>query len=307
MAPELQAEAVDAQGEVAGSMGRPRPHFFPPPALPTRIKAVNYDEGGEGVAFHCVRRRPDNPRYRADDLGIADTHDAGGGYVLTGLRPGEWVRYSVDCGNGGYFDLTARVASQRGGGRIRIMALDQAVASIDVPATGGDDAFKDLTAPAVYLNPGELSLLVYVDAPGFALNSFEFRPTAQPPSIYPAALAARTGVVELTDLNSGPARRGLLGNLGRIGSTVTFGAVSTRGGETILRFRYRGTAGKPLPYSLKVGDTKEIPLEIPSTGGEWKTFEVAVQLQPGANRVTLAGLVDGWDSITLESLELVAR
>jgi alpha-glucosidase len=307
VAPELQAEAVDAQGEVAGSIGRPMPHFFPPPALPTRIKAVNYDDGGEGVAFHRVRRRPDNPRYRPDDLGVADTHDAGGGYVLTGLRPGEWVRYSVDCDNGGYFDLTARVASQHGGGRIRVMALDQAVAIIDVPATGGDDAFKDLTVPAVYLNPGELSLLVYVDAPGFALNSFEFRPTARPPSVYPAALAARTGVVELTDLNSGTAHRGLLGNLGRIGSSVTFGAVSAQGGETILRFRYRGTAGKPLPYSLKVGDIREIPLEISSTGGEWKTFEVVVQLQPGANRVTLAGLVDGWDSIALDSLELVAR
>jgi alpha-glucosidase len=307
IAPELQAEAVNAQGEVAGSMGRPMPHFFPPPAIPTRIKAVNYDGGGEGVAFHSVRRRPDHPRYRPDDFGVADTNDAGGGYVLTGLRPGEWVRYSVDCGNGGFFDLTARVASQSGGGRIRFMALDQAVAIFDVPATGGGDTFKDLTIPAVYLNPGELSLLVFVDAPGFALNSFEFRPTEKPPSVYPAALAARTGVVELTDLGNGPAGRGLIRNLGRIGSSVTFGAVSARGGETVLRFRYQGAAGKPLPYSLKVGDTKEIPFEIPSTGGEWKTFEVAVQLQPGANRITLAGLVDGWDSIALESLELAAR
>jgi hypothetical protein len=108
-------------------------------------------------------------------------------------------------------------------------------------------------------------------------------------------------------VGNGPAGRGLIRNLGRIGSSVTFGAVSARGGETVLRFRYQGAAGKPLPYSLKVGDTKEIPFEIPSTGGEWKTFEVAVQLQPGANRITLAGLVDGWDSIALESLELAAR
>ena len=187
------------------------------------------------------------------------------------------------------------------------MALDQAIAVIEVPATGGDDAFKDLTVPAVYLNPGELSLMVFVDAPGFALNSLDFRPTAQPPSIYPAALAARTGVVELTDLSGGTAGRGLIRNLGRAGSSVTFGVVSARGGEAILRFRYQGTVGKPLPYSLKVGDAKEIPLEIPSTGGEWKTFDVAVRLQPGANRVTLAGLVDGWDAIALDSLELVAR
>jgi alpha-glucosidase len=307
LAPELQADVVDARGEAAGSMGRPMPHFFPPPALPARIKAINYDEGGEGVAFHSVRLPPDSRRYRPDDFGIADTSDVDGGYVLTGLRPGEWVRYTVDCRGGGYFDLTARVASGRDGGRIRFMALDQVVAIIDVPVTGGDNAFKDVTIPAVYLNPGELSLLLYVDAPGFALNSFEFRPNAQPPSVYPAALAARTGVIELADLNGGSAGRGVLKNLGRIGSSVTFGVVSARGGETLLRFHYQGAARKPLPYSLKVGDAKETPLQIPSTGGEWKTFDVTVLLQPGANRVTLAGLVDGWDSITLDSLEVVTH
>jgi len=90
-----------------------------------------------------------------------------------------------------------------------------------VPVTGGENAFRDVTVPAVYLNPGELSLLLYVDAPGFALNSFEFRPSAQPPSIYPAALAARTGVIELAELNGGSAGRGVLRNLGHIGSSAT--------------------------------------------------------------------------------------
>jgi alpha-glucosidase len=307
LAPELHADVVDSRSEAAGSMGKPIPHFFPPPALPTRIKAINYDEGGEGVAFHCLRPPPDKKRYRPDDIGLADTSDIGGGYVLAGLRPGEWVRYTVDCRGGGYFDLTVRVASGRGSGRIRLMALDQVVAIIDVPATGNDDAFKDVNIPAVYLNPGELSLLLYVDAPGFALNSFEFRPSAHPPSVYPAALGARTGVTELADLDGGSTGRGILRNLGRIGSSVTFGVVSDREGETILRFRYQGAAGKALPFSLRVGDAAEKPLQIASTNGEWKTFDVPVLLQPGANRVNLAGLVDGWDSIALDSLEVVTH
>jgi alpha-glucosidase len=306
-APELAAEAINPQGEAVGSGGHPVPHFFPPPALPATIKASNYDKGGEGVAFHSSRPFPGTKHYRDDDFGLAATADAGGGYVLGEMQAGEWARYTIDCGNGGYFDLTVRVASRSGGGRIRLMALDQAVAVIDVPATGSDDAFKDLGFPAVYLNPGELSLMVLADAPGFALKSLEFRPTANAPSVYSAALAARTGVVELADLNSGPARRGVIRNLGRIGSSVTFGVVSTRGGDAILRFHYQGAAGKPLPFSVKVGDAKEIPLAIPSTGGEWKDFDVTVRLQPGATRVTLAGLVDGWDSIVLDSLELVTR
>ena len=305
VAPELQAEGVDASGEVAGAMGRPMPHFFPPPTLPARLKAVNYDEGGEGVAFHRTRPLPDKPRYRLDDFGVMETKDAGGGYVLAGLRAGEWVRYTVDCGNGGYFDLTARIASRQGGGRLRVMALDQVAAVIDVPATGGDDEFKDITVPAVYLNPGELSLLVYVDAPGFALNTLEFRRSVQTPSVYPAALAARTGVVELADLNGGSTGRGVLRNLGRLGSSATLGVVAAQGGPATLRFRYQGAAAKALPFSLKVGDGKEISLQIAPTGGEWTNLDVPVALQPGANRVTLAGLVDGWDSITLDTVEVI--
>ncbi|MGA2443848.1 MAG: TIM-barrel domain-containing protein [Opitutaceae bacterium] len=307
MAPELQAQVIDPRTEAAGSEGKPIPHFFPPAALPARIKAINYDDGGEGVAFHSERPRPEKKRYRTDDFSIADTNDTGGGYILFGLLPGEWARYTIDCGNGGYFDLTVRVASAHGGGRIRFMALDQVLAAIDVPATGGDDTFKDITVPAVYLTPGQLSLLIFVDAPGFALNSFAFQPTAHPPSVYPAALAARTGVADLADLKGGSAGRGVLRNLGRIGSSVTFGVVSARGGKAALRFRYQGATGKTLPYSLKVGDAEEIPLQFPPTGGEWKNLDVEVVLQPGANRVTLAGLVDGWDSIDVDTLEAIPR
>jgi hypothetical protein len=35
--------------------------------------------------------------------------------------------------------------------------------------------------------------------------------------------------------------------------------------------------------------------------------DVEVVLQPGANRVTLAGLVDGWDSIDVDTLEAIPR
>jgi alpha-glucosidase len=307
MAPELQAQVIDPQTEATGSQGKPTPHFFPPPTLPARIKAINYDDGGEGVAIHNERPLPEKRRYRPDDFSIADTNDTGGGYVLSGLLPGEWARYTIDCGNGGYFDFTVRVASAHGGGRIRFMALDQVLAAIDVPATGGDDTFTEITVPAVYLNPGQLSLLIFVDASGFALNSFAFHPTAQPPSVYPAALAARTGVADLADLKGRSAGRGVLQKLGRIGSSVTFGVVSARGGKATLRFRYQGATGKTLPYSLQVGDAEEIPLQIPSTGGEWKTFDAEVVLQPGANRVTLAGLVDGWDSIDVDTLEVIPR
>jgi hypothetical protein len=119
----LTAQVIDPKGEAAGSSGKPVPNFYPPPVLPVRIKAVNYDKGGEGIAFHSTRPLPQKTNYRPDDFSIVDGNDAGGGYVLGGLCAGEWMRYTINCGSGGWFDLTARVASAQGGGRVRVMRL----------------------------------------------------------------------------------------------------------------------------------------------------------------------------------------
>lgn len=302
-APELTAQVIDPKGEAAGSGGRPVPNFYPPPALPVRIKAINYDKGGEGIAFHSTRPLPEKTNYRPDDFSIIDGNDAGGGYVLGGLCAGEWMRYTIDCGNGGWFDLTARVASAKGG-RLRVVALDQIVAVIDVPATGGDDVWQDVVIPAAYLNPGDVSLMLYVDQPGFRLNTLDFTRTAQPPAVYPATRALRTGVAEIEN-GGGSAGQGAIRNFGRQGTSLTWGVVAPQAGGATLRFLYQNNNGKPLPFELKVSEIPAQAMALPPTESGWKDFDVKVSLQAGANRVQLSGLLDGWDSISLEHLQLI--
>ena len=101
---------------------------------------------------------------------------------FAGLQAGAWARYTDHCVNGGYFDLTVRAASAAGGGKIRLIALDQTLASVDIPATGGADAFRDFTIPGVYLNPGELSMLVFVDVlPARSLTRFRVNAVRESP------------------------------------------------------------------------------------------------------------------------------
>jgi len=302
-APELVADAVNLSGEAAGSGGRPVPHFFPAPALPARVKASNYDKGGEGVAFHTTRPLPAKPLYRPDDFGLVETQDAGGGLALAGLRTGEWVRYSLDCGAGGYHDLTMRVASASGGGRVRLVALDQTIATVEVPATGGDDVFQDVRVANVYFNPGELSLLLFVEAPGFTLNTFSLAPAVQPPAVYPAIRAARAGVAEL-ERDGGGAGRGAVRNFGRNGCSLTFGVNAPATDEATLLLRYQNTRGKPLPYSVQIGAAATTKFILPDTAGEWRDFPLKVTLQAGANTVVVRGLVEGWDGVTVEHLAL---
>ncbi len=303
-APELIADVINPKAESDSSVGKPVPHFFPAPALPARVKAIDYDQGGEGIAFHRARPAGEKSSYRPDSFSLSEGTDVGGGYVLGGLQAGEWARYTVDCGNGGWFDLTARVASAQGGGQLRVMALDQVLAVVEVPATGGNTVWRDVTIPGVYLNPGEISLMVYIDRPGFALNTFDFARAAQPPSLYPATRATRRGVVEIVRAG-GPAGQDIVHNLGRIGSSLTWGVVAPRAVEATLRLRYQNDKGKDLPYELKIGPAAARPLALPATGTEWKTFEIKVPLAAGANAVQISGLVDGWDSVAVESLQLV--
>ena len=306
-APALTAVAIDATGEAAGSGGRPTPHFFPAPSLPAVVKASNYDNGGEGVAFHSTRPPEAERVYRDDDLGLTPTSDAGGGYVLGGLQAGEWVRYTVDCGNGGYFDLTVRAASARGGGRMRVVSLDQTIATVEVPATGAPDAFRDLGYPNVYLNPGEQSLLVYVEAPGFALNTLALAPAARAPSTYAAALALRRGVAELTGRGGAGRPFGYVKNLGRAGSSLTFGVAGGGGGPRTVRLRYSSGQDVPVALALRAGDAPETKLAMPPTQGRWRDFDVPVTLAAGASRVVIEGREDGWNSVELDRIEILPR
>jgi alpha-glucosidase len=307
LAPELKADVIDPKDEMSGSGGKPVPHFFPPPELPATIKASNYDKGGEGVAFHTTRPWPAKRVYREDDFSLAATADAGGGFALSGLKAGEWARYTVDCKNGGYFKVTVRAASAQGGGRVRLVALDQTIVTVDVPATGGADVFRDFAFPTVYFNPGELTLLVYADAGEVALNTISLAPSAAHPSVYPAARGQRRGVAELAGQGETGHPLGYVRNLGRAGSSLTFSLDGGAGGPRTLRIHYSSGQTRPVALALAIGNRPEINLPAPPTGNDWKDLDVPVTLQAGANRVVLSGQEENWESVQIDQVEVISK
>jgi hypothetical protein len=248
---------------------------------------------------------PAKKLYREDDFGLAATADTGGGYALAGLQAGEWARYTIDGKNGGYFDVTVRAASGKGGARVRIMALDQTIVTADVPATGGADVFKDFVFPTVYFNPGELTLLVFVDAGGVALNTISMKPSARQPSVYPAALAHRRGVADVGGIGEPAHPLGYVRNLGRVGSSLTFGIVAADGGSRVLRLHYGNGKTKPVALTVTVGDSPAMKLAMPQTADVWTDFDVPVTLKTGANRVLIEGQEPEWNSVQIDQVELL--
>ena len=302
--PALIADPVDASGESAAAP-RPTPHFFPAPALPVRLKAVNYDNGGEGIAFHVTPRESAAAGCRRDDIGCVPCGDAGGGYALAGLRGEEWARYSVNSGNGGYFDLAARMSGE---GRFRLIVDGQTIATFDAAAPGPGSAWRDVQASNVYLNPGESSLLLFVDRPGFSLNFLDFHPAADPPRVYDAARAFHAGTTELRDLAGGFQGHGTLGGLGRIGSSATFGLLGPPGGPATVRLYFRNSQAKPVALAFAVDDSPAQPIALPHTKGDaWQTFDLPSGLAPGSHRLVIRGREDGWDSVQLDHIEILPR
>jgi hypothetical protein len=139
-------------------------------ALPGVIQAEDFDNGGEGVAYHDVDAGNTGGQYRASDVDLETASDTDGGYNVGWLRAGEWLEYTVNVQTAGTYTLTARVASGASSGSFRIEAggVDK-TGAIAVPNTGGWQSWSDLTR-AVSLSAGQQVLRVYVLGNDFNLN-----------------------------------------------------------------------------------------------------------------------------------------
>ncbi len=286
MPPILKPDVLDAKGEARGG-GRPTSHFFPSPALPARVYGENYDNGGEGVAFHRAHPVAAAGTYRPDDAGVMV-----GTRGLAGLQRDDWVRYTVDAGNGGAFDL---VVHATGKGRFRLVSADRDIVP-PVEITGGEVVIRN-----VYLNPGEDSLLLSVEQGGFALNDLEFRRAENASTGVEAYLALKTGNASVGKDETGRPR---LDGFGQRSGSATVGIVSAREGAGKVRLRYANTGAKTIVVQLTVNGGKPVDVALPGTGGKWTVLDFPANFVAGPNRIALTWTHEEWDSATLQRIEI---
>jgi hypothetical protein len=115
-------------------------------ALPGTIQAEDFDEGGSGVAYYDTTPGNRGGQYRATDVDIEATTDAGGGYNIGWTRPGEWLHYTAHVATAGTYTLRARVAAVGSGGRMRVSfgGVDK-TGPLVVPDTGGWQAWTTIS------------------------------------------------------------------------------------------------------------------------------------------------------------------
>ena len=127
------------------------------PELPGIIKVIEYDKGLSGVTYSNASRSE-----------------------TTAMKDGQWMDYTVDVKEDGYYSFDAEVASSNANGRFHLAeysldSLSYLTEFVEVPRTGGTSDFKMLHGKTlVPLTAGRHVISLMVEKGGFKFKSITF-------------------------------------------------------------------------------------------------------------------------------------
>ena len=152
------------------SPSAPSPLHGAPVAVPGVVQAEDFDIGGQGVAYHDTTHQNFNAAgepattYRLESVDLEPASDTGGGYIVGGVREGEWLAYTVDVTGAGPYELRLRVCSP-GGGRMHVeFDGKDATGPVTVPETGWNN-WTTVAVGKVPLNAGRQVMRITFGAP----------------------------------------------------------------------------------------------------------------------------------------------
>lgn len=159
-------------GCVAGETwpGPGRPYQGKVRVIPGTVECEDFDEGGEGVAYHDTEpenRETHAPPYRQTGVDLEWREAASQGFNLGWTREGEWLVYTVDVKEAGTYAIEMMVASNKKGGafHLEFNGVDR-TGPIEIPDTGGWMNLRPFTKEGVKLEAGRFAMKMVMDAKG---------------------------------------------------------------------------------------------------------------------------------------------
>jgi subtilisin family serine protease len=238
-----------------------------PAPIPGTVEAENFDDGGEGVAYHDLVAGNAGGKYRQTDVDIESTLDTGGGYSLGWVSAGEWLKYTVNVASSGTYTLEVRVASPTLGGmlHVEVDGVD-ATGPLVVPNTGGWQTWRSVPIAGIALTAGRHTLRLVADSNGGSgylgnINYLRWATTA-PGNALPT-------VDVTTPTNGSTVPPGTV--------TINANAADTDGSVTQVAF-YVGTS--------LIGVDTAAPYSIPWTGAALGDYTITARALDNAGGVT---------------------
>jgi hypothetical protein len=137
------------------------------------IEAENYDDGGEGVAYHDADASNSGGKGRTNQ-GVDLQTCSEGGLNLGWTNAGEWLEYTTTVTPAKY-DITVRVASPNTSGKLVLKLGSQTLGTVTVPNTGAWQTWKDVVIQDVEITASGMQILrADITGAGFNLNYMKF-------------------------------------------------------------------------------------------------------------------------------------
>ncbi len=150
----------------------PPPASPPPPVVFTpsiiQIEAENYDQGGEGHAYHDNEAQNLGGVFRTGEgVDLGATQDAGGGYAVGWAHAGEWINYTINVTKAGTYKLDIRNGGIGNGGNYHVN-IDGAnkTGSMTVANTNSWQGYQTQTKTGIYLTAGKHTLQLNFETNG---------------------------------------------------------------------------------------------------------------------------------------------
>jgi hypothetical protein len=103
--------------------------------IPGHIEVIDYDEGGEGIAYHDVEATNLGSTYGIRIEEGVDITKENTEYGIGWFKNGEWLEYTVDVVAGTY-DISLRIAAVAAGKQLKLYLDNSLITTLDIPNTG---------------------------------------------------------------------------------------------------------------------------------------------------------------------------
>ena len=142
-----------------------------PYQLPGIVRAEGFDAEGRGLSWGSPANPSRNNAFHRgfyQSIGIEDCSE--GGYNVYDTRAGDWMNYTVEVAETGYYDIAARVSASVNGASFHVSVNGAPVSgATGVPNTGRQN-WQDVVFENVLLEAGQQKLQLFFDTAGASVS-----------------------------------------------------------------------------------------------------------------------------------------
>ena len=143
--------------------------------IPGKIEAEDFDEGGEGDAYHDEEEENQGGGARLDE-GV-DVKSEGGRTCLGWTVKDEWLEYTVEVKETSQYKYTAYVATDNNSASFHFEIDGESITKTKTVGSTGDwDIYKEVTGVTKEITAGKHTLRLSIDGSFFDIDWFSFEP-----------------------------------------------------------------------------------------------------------------------------------